>query len=136
MNISQFFFIICTYIISFNRVPVITNMHQIYFIIFRLKIVYIFMRTQFFHFQVFYNIRHLYFIIFTYMFSFIRVIVVTHILLIYLIRFFLKINIYLCELKFCSFMISISSIIFSSSFLLIWYHSSDSLSSIKIFWYI
>ena len=84
-----------THLISFSRFLVIAHINLIYFIRLFINIVHIFMQTQFSHFQVFYNIIHLYFTIFTYLFSLIRAVVVTHIHQIYFVRFFLKIYIFL-----------------------------------------
>ena len=75
--------------ISFIRSFKINNIYLITFIILFLNIVYIFLWNQFSQFQEFYIISHYLFIIFNYLISFIRFLVITHIYPISFIRLFL-----------------------------------------------
>ena len=80
-----------TYLVSFVRALVIPYIYPIYFIRFFLDVAYIFLRNQFSQIQDFYITSHYFLIIFTYLISFIRFLVITHIYSISFIILFLNI---------------------------------------------
>ena len=122
--------------ISFVRVLDTTHTHSSFVHHIFLNIVIIFLWTQFSQFQNLYIISHSFFVIFTYLISFIRFLVITHIHHFSFIRLSFNIVYIFLWTRFSHFQAFYIFSHFLFIILFCWYLSSDSLPSLISIWFI